>query len=114
MENLPKTIINILDIFALKFGSTGIYLWSKIILQRYIYGVFALFICVVSVVIGIVVIPKWYRRIINGKFDEFTWILFTIIAIILLIGIFGFGYDAITNLINPTYTAIKDLIPGCK
>ncbi len=99
----------ILDALALRFGTTGVYLWEVLVRQQIIEAVMA------SVFLGIVTIawPIWL--FVGWRFDldidDFEWgapaviLAFTSVVAVLV------AYHDIPGLWNPEFYALRDILP---
>ena len=95
--------LHALTLLADKLGVAVEFIWTALIKQAYISGLFNLFL-IATMSIGI----AWLSKIVYGrdKNDEirialfFAWLLFAVLSPILF-------YDSVTALANPEYWALK-------
>ena|SRR3990167_4666233 len=104
MENIPKTIEQILEVLAQKFGQTGEVLWKSIIAQQKIDAGFSLVWSVSALILGII-----FGNYLFINLLVYWWLgwLPLLIGIIVCIAELR---DSITAFCNPTYSALEDIL----
>ena len=114
MENLNQLIEQIrpaMEKMAEKLGVAGEFLWSVLIKQQYINGIFGIGWCLLGIVILILlawIIKKWGKvlfEVSDGMIILF-WIFVGVLGSVALIA----GFEmSVNHLVNPEYQAIQDI-----
>jgi len=112
-------ITKLLEQLAIKLGTTVEYLWGVLIKQAHVNAIVNLTFVGVSglvIVIGLMFIPK-IIKLDNEKrtWDEMsirntTWIIYGIVNTILLLILVMCLVPAITQLLNPEYWALQEIL----
>lgn len=115
MEKIPSVIENVLQVLADKFGTTGAFLWKAILKQQIIDGVMEIVYMLIGSAISIFALNRGlnfvYEKFSNNDFGPFFWYVLAIISLGCAVGSLG---SAISNLINPEYSALKDILSKIK
>ena len=108
MQN-PDAVNNVIDHLAAKLSIPASQLWSVLIKQTYVDGIFSCFMVLV-ICITLFFGNKWYKKL-EWIDEEMVPKTFMIIAGIILT-VIGFSevYNVIVNFINPQYAALQELM----
>jgi hypothetical protein len=112
-EKIPKTIENVLQVLADKFGATGKELWRAILKQQLIDGIMEVTISIASMVPTIISIYKIasYKEDGYSELGTIGWWILLVISVGIL---FSSAWSALTNLVNPEYSAVDDILGKIK
>lgn len=114
MEQATK----LLEQLAVKLGTTVEYLWAVLVKQAYVNAITNLIfagIAALVILIGLAFIPKIMKLdSTDGGYDissrTLGWIIYLIITGACLITVIACTIPAITELANPEYWALKEVL----
>lgn len=116
---IQSKVVNILDTLSAKLGVASEHLWGVMVKQAYVGGISNI-LSVILVVVNIFIFMKFVKFATKEELLEdyfvvffgcFVWGIITIVLVVS--GFFGI-FEAITQLVNPEYWVLREILAQFK